>query len=233
MNKRKNDKVNSPTEKESSKRQMTSSNEIKNRGAFILFEGCDRSGKTTQTQLLVKALKDKGHKIEFANFPDRTSDIGKVIDQYLKSTTTDKNFRTMHLLFTANRWELMDGIVKKMKEGTTFIVDRYSYSGIVYSMANGLEGEWCKKMESGLPKPDVVLFLDLSVEDAAKRGDYGKERYEKRAFQQKVRDNYHSIIEDNWKVIDATQSKEAIATQLLEISLKTIEECKNKPIQTI
>jgi len=87
-----------------------------------------------------------------------------------------------------------------MKEGTTFIVDRYSYSGIVYSMANGLEGEWCKKMESGLPKPDVVLFLDLSVEDAAKRGDYGKERYEKRAFQQKVRDNYHSIIEDNWKV---------------------------------
>eukprot|EP00833_Pecoramyces_ruminatium_P006487 jgi/Orpsp1_1/1180519/evm.model.c7180000073760.2 len=82
-------------------------NEIKNRGAFILFEGCDRSGKTTQTQLLLQALKDKGQKVEFANFPDRTSDIGKVIDQYLKSTTNDKNLKSMHLLFTANRWELM------------------------------------------------------------------------------------------------------------------------------
>jgi len=83
MTKRKNDKVTSPTEKESSKRQMTSSNEIKNRGAFILFEGCDRSGKTTQTQLLVKALKDKGHKIEFANFPGNNNKKKKKIYIYI------------------------------------------------------------------------------------------------------------------------------------------------------
>lgn len=87
-----------------------------------------------------------------------------------------------------------------MKQGITYVIDRYAYSGIVYSMANGLDRDWCIKMESNLPKPDVVLFLDLSVEDAAKRGEYGKERYEKRAFQQKVRDNYHGLIEDNWKV---------------------------------
>eukprot|EP00833_Pecoramyces_ruminatium_P015648 jgi/Orpsp1_1/1189680/evm.model.d7180000073708.1 len=120
-----------------------------------------------------------------------------------------------------------------MKEGITYVIDRYSYSGIVYSMANGLDKDWCTKMESGLPKPDVVIFLDLSVEDAAKRGEYGKERYEKKAFQQKVRDNYHGLIEDNWKVIDATKSKDDIAKEILEISLKTIEECKDKPILTI
>ncbi|ORX52600.1 hypothetical protein BCR36DRAFT_324539 [Piromyces finnis] len=205
----------------------------KNRGAFILLEGCDRSGKTTQAQLLLQSLKDKGQNVEFARFPERSSEIGKVIDQYLKSTTNEKNLKSMHLLFTANRWELMEDIVKKIKKGTTYVIDRYAYSGIVYSMANGLDKEWCIRMESNLPKPDIVLFLDLSVEDAAKRGEYGKERYEKKAFQQKVRDNYHQLIEDNWKVIDATQTKEEIAKQLLDLSLKTIEESKNKPIQTI
>ncbi|ORX64686.1 deoxythymidylate kinase-like protein [Anaeromyces robustus] len=228
---------------ESNTKKQTTSNNEKGRGSFILLEGCDRSGKTTQAKLLIEALKEKNQKVEFARFPDRTSEIGKVIDQYLKSSSNDRNLRAVHLLFTANRWELMDGFVKKMKEeGVTYVIDRYAYSGIAYSMANGIDKEWCQKMESGLPKPDVVLFLDLSVEDASKRGEYGLERYEKKAFQQKVRDNYHELIEDNWKVlknnininvIDATQTKEEIAKQLLDISLKTIEESKNKPIQVI
>jgi len=220
-------------EPKAKKPAVTKKGENTNRGAFILLEGCDRSGKTTQAKLLLQALKDKGQKVEFARFPERSSEIGKVIDQYLKSTTNERNLKSMHLLFTANRWEIMEEIVKKMKQGITYVIDRYAYSGIVYSMANGLDKDWCIKMESNLPKPDVVLFLDLSVEDAAKRGEYGKERYEKRAFQQKVRDNYHGLIEDNWKVIDATQTKEEIAQELLDISLKTIEESKNKPIQTI
>jgi len=42
--------------------------------------------------------------------------------------------------------------------------------------------EWCKLPDVGLPAPDLVVFLDMTVEDAAKRGEYGEERYEVRFF---------------------------------------------------
>ena len=49
---------------------------------------------------------------------------------------------------------------------------------------------------------DLVCFLDVSPEEASKRGDYGNEKYEKIEFQAKVRDNYKKLKEDNWEVIN-------------------------------
>lgn len=54
--------------------------------------------------------------------------------------------------------------------------------------------------DSGLIAPDVVLFLDLPLEEAAKRGQYGDERYENLEFQRKVSDVYSRLKEQNWKV---------------------------------
>ena len=101
------------------------------RGAFILFEGVDRCGKTTQSRRLVDHLTGKGVRpvtiqqgvpttlfegtpdqpscmrqvaAELWRFPDRCTPIGRMIDSYLtgKSETDDA---AMHLLFSANRWE--------------------------------------------------------------------------------------------------------------------------------
>lgn len=72
------------------------------RGAFILFEGVDRCGKTTQCGKLVEALQARGLSAELWNFPDRTTHIGRVIDNYLKgSIETDD--AAIHLLFSVNR----------------------------------------------------------------------------------------------------------------------------------
>ena len=64
----------------------------------------------------------------------------------------------------------------------------------------GLDLEWCKKPEIGLPKPDLVLYFELSAEDAAKRGQYGEEIYEKKEFQSRVAENYELLKEPSWKV---------------------------------
>ena len=57
------------------------------------------------------------------------------------------------------------------------MVDRYAHSGVCFSSAKpGLSVEWCKRPDEGLPQPDVVLFMDLSVEAAAQRGGFGGER---------------------------------------------------------
>jgi hypothetical protein len=74
------------------------------RGAFILFEGVDRCGKTTQATRLVKSLCDAGQPAVLMRFPDRETAIGGQIDAYLKGSA-EVDDRAIHLLFSANRWE--------------------------------------------------------------------------------------------------------------------------------
>lgn len=70
------------------------------------------------------------------------------------------------------------------------MVDRYYYSGIVYSAAKqnpALTLEWARKPDEGLPRPDICVYLTISPEEAAKRGGFGEERYEKKDMQERVR----------------------------------------------
>lgn len=63
--------------------------------------------------------------------------------------------------------------------------------------------DWCKQPDIGLPKPDLILFLQLSPEKAAERGNFGNERYENSSFQQKVLQSFYHLMRDktlNWKV---------------------------------
>ena len=87
-------------------------------------------------------------------------------------------------------------ISQTLAKGYTIVCDRYYYSGMVYSAAKqnpSLTLDWARKPEEGLPKPDVVVFLDLNPEEAEKRGGFGDEKYEKRAMQEKVRDLFLSL----------------------------------------
>eukprot|EP00882_Tetradesmus_deserticola_P016282 GHRQ01017380.1.p1 GENE.GHRQ01017380.1~~GHRQ01017380.1.p1 ORF type:complete len:252 (+),score=51.22 GHRQ01017380.1:209-964(+) len=159
------------------------------RGAFILFEGVDRCGKSTQTSLLTKALQDKGVAVESWNFPDRKNTVtGPAIHEYLTGKE-DHNDQTIHLLFSANRWEKSNALLQALQAGTSLVVDRYAYSGVAYSAAKGLAGmdaAWCKAPDSGLPAPDLVVYLELGNAAAAARAGFGEERYEKADFQDKV-----------------------------------------------
>lgn len=74
------------------------------RGAFIVFEGADRAGKSTQCQMLVEHLQAAGVAAELWRFPDRTTAIGKMINSYLTSQA-EIDDAAVHLLFSANRWE--------------------------------------------------------------------------------------------------------------------------------
>ena len=63
-------------------------------------------------------------------------------------------------------------------------MDRYAFSGVAFSAAKSeMDLEWCRQPDRGLPRPDIVFFLDVSGEEAQKRGGYGEERYERKEFQ--------------------------------------------------
>lgn len=103
------------------------------------------------------------------------------------------------------------------------IVDRFSHSGIAYSAAQGLEFEWCKIQERGLPKPDLVLYLELSEEAAAQRSAYGFERYENLEFQAKVNFQYNNLFDQNWKRVHVSSTIEEVGLLVKVEALKMIE----------
>lgn len=104
-----------------------------NRGSLIVIEGVDRSGKSTQCKKLVQSLQNMNIKSHLMSFPDRTTSTGKLIDEYLKNKNCKLNDQAIHLLFTANRWENLEKMKSMLYDGITLVVDRYSYSGIVFS----------------------------------------------------------------------------------------------------
>ncbi|KAJ3684343.1 hypothetical protein LUZ61_013507 [Rhynchospora tenuis] len=123
-----------------------------------------------------------------------------MISSYL-SNESQLDDRAIHLLFSANRWEKRALMERKLKRGTTLIVDRYSYSGVAFSAAKGLDLQWCKAPEEGLIAPDLVLYLDIPPEKAAERGGYGTDRYEKLEFRKKVVEYYYALRNSSWENI--------------------------------
>lgn len=89
------------------------------RGAFILFEGVDRCGKTTQVGML-KEHYAKSKSTEQIRFPERKSAVGQLIDSYLQSNS-NLNDQSIHLLFSANRWEQSDSIESKLAAGCNLV----------------------------------------------------------------------------------------------------------------
>ncbi|KAJ3108553.1 hypothetical protein HDU97_000835 [Phlyctochytrium planicorne] len=179
----------------------------------------------------------------------RTTSLGGIIDQYLQKKI-EFDPRTIHLLFAANRSELMPQIRSKLESGKTIIVDRYAFSGTAYSMAKNeehLDLSWCRNADKGIVKPDLVIYLDSHVEDTSKRSDFGQERYEQADFQLKVRSNFLTLKDDTWKVTylssrfipynfqlyDASLSKEQIAKLILDDVLDTIEKKSSTPVGTL
>ncbi|KAF7129161.1 hypothetical protein RHSIM_Rhsim10G0009900 [Rhododendron simsii] len=204
---------------------MENGHKSDSRGALIVLEGLDRSGKTSQSSRLISYLEGLGHSVESWRFPDRNTGVGQMISSYLtnKSQLDD---HAIHLLFSANRWEKRSLMEAKLRSGTTLIVDRYSFSGVAFSSAKGLDMEWCKAPEMGLLAPDMVLYLDIPPEKAAERGGYGGERYEQLEFQRKVAHSYQLLHDASWKSIDASLPMEDVEKKLKEMVLDCVTTCQ-------
>lgn len=201
------------------------------RGALIVFEGCDRSGKSTQSKILLDKLKVNGYCSELIQFPNRSSTTGELINDYLNKEV-EMDDHAIHLLFSANRWEMAETILKKLNDGINVILDRYAYSGVVYtSSKKGLDFEWCKCSDIGLPEPDVVFFMDqVSTEN---RAAFGKERYETREFQQLVYNNFKKIAGIDgglWVNVDGTRSIEEISHTIFNKTNRLLRRIKHKGV---
>lgn len=199
------------------------------RGALIVIEGLDRSGKSSQCVRLIETLRSMSIPTRYVRFPDRSTAVGGMISQYLQGTS-QLNDHAIHLLFSANRWEAAEGIRRDISNGITVIVDRYSYSGVVYSAAKqnpALSLNWAWQPEVGLPRPDLCLFLGITPQEAAKRGGFGEERYETNAMQTRVRNLYQSLLampqNDDIRIVDAGRPMDIVTEDMIQLVLECIK----------
>lgn len=173
------------------------------RGYLVVFEGIDKSGKTTQSELLAKRLKADGFQVEAISFPVYTTPLGKEIKAFLTSRR-DYPSQVRHMLYAANRWEMEDRMSGWTSQGKLVVVNRYSASNLAYGSASGLPSSWLEGLEEGLPQPNLTLLIDISPETSFERKDEEGDIFEKDLkFLARVREEYVKLSKRrSWMVVN-------------------------------
>ncbi len=176
---------------------------------YIVFEGIDGAGKTTQIELLKDWLVNNGFQVETVVEPT-DSDIGKLIRKLLQdeNATSEYMQKTLGLLFAADRTLLMNDIESFKKEGKVVISDRSFYSSLVYQEP----ADWIEEINKFVKIPDMVILLDLDLKTSVSRTE-GKDEFENEEFLSSVKDKYLELADkhDNFTVIDGNSGPRMVA----------------------
>ena len=196
---------------------------------YIVLEGIDGAGKSTQTELLEQWLTQEGYQIQKIVEPT-TSEIGKLIRNELLNpeSTNDINQQKLTLLFAADRLTLKKEILKaKNNPNKILISDRSFYSSICYQNNSSIDQQWIYQVNLHTPRPDLTILLDLKEDEAIKRCDK-EEVFENLAFLEKTRKNYLNLIntENNIKIVDANQSLEQVQQNIQKIVKEKLEKLR-------
>jgi len=132
---------------------------------FIVLEGIDGCGKTTQARLLYEWFMNEKYNV-FLTAEPTDNRIGKFIKEILSSEEI-LSPETLSLLFSADRYEhIKQEIEPALKDNKIVISERYYYSTIAYQSAQGVDMKWLKEINSFAMKmkPDLAIFLDIRPE---------------------------------------------------------------------
>ena len=170
---------------------------------FIVFDGMDGTGKTTQMRLLCERLNSLGMETVLTCEPS-TSPDGQALRRALSGKEPANNSR-MAALFLIDRIGHNAEIEGWLAEGKTVISDRYYYASMAYQ-GQGENFEWVARMNLDCPhirKPDGAILLDMNPEDSMARIRAGRtsdelEIYETVAQQEKIRAFLKSRLKDDW-----------------------------------
>ena len=179
---------------------------------FIVFEGLDGSGTSTQLKIIGDWLGC------YTTSEPSNSSVGKFIRESLK--TGELSPTTMALLFAADRKEHLEKEIEpRLARGEVVLCDRYTMSSLAYQTAAGVDPEYVEFINKDFRKPDITFYFDVDVETASiRRKERGVEDcYENTLFQSKVRKEYHHLLQNPYLhtcMIYADRSVEEVTKQL-------------------
>jgi len=186
------------------------------KGVFIVVEGLDGSGKTTQAQILSERL-NQTYKAVYTAEPSNGK-TGTFIRECCLYEEKRLPTAVEALLFAADRVEHVENEVKPaLAEGKVVICDRYLYSSLAYQGSAGLSLAWIKKINSYALKPDFAVFIDVPPERVIERLQRKKSVMETLEIQRRVRQVYLKYVRQGGLVlVDGDKPKEAVAGVLYD-----------------
>lgn len=201
---------------------------MRGRGWLICIEGLDKSGKTTQSRLLVEALRKMGFETIYTSEPSG-GEIGRFIEQYILHRRERAPVAVEALLFAADRVDHAEKVIKPMlNEGKIVVSDRYIYSSLAYQGAGGLDLDWIMEINKMAPRPDLAIYLDVPVEVVMERIRRESRRsvMEFREIQVRVREIYLELVRRGLLVL--INGNRPIASVSQDIQRVVVERLKLK-----
>ena len=201
--------------------------DMSNRGKFIVFEGTDGSGKSTQIKLLAKYLEEKGISCYVTREPT-DSPFGALLRSCLNGRVETDEY-TIAAMFAADRldhiYNQVNGMLKKLEEGTTVLCDRYYMSSFAYN-GEFVDTEWVISLNEAARRalhPDVTIFIDTPIEEAMRRVNRRSEtdRYETLEKQFKIREKYFELFtrfkEENVHIVPSESDRDGTQAHIRRI----------------
>lgn len=190
---------------------------------FLVFEGIDGAGKTTQASILFEALMRKGHNVLLTREPDGT-DLGEHVGDWLRRYPARSDMTELLLFCAARAEHVSQVIMPAIHQGRLVICDRYISSTLAYQgYGRGMDLEMIweanKQATFGL-EPRLTILLDVPVGTAEiRKGTENLDTFEteRLSFRQRVRDGYLEMAAqapERWLVVDGALSEDAVADRI-------------------
>jgi len=206
------------------------------KGKFIVIDGIDGCGSTTQTTKLGANLIEKGIKVHLTREPSQFL-VGKLLRQYLQNETAP--IATDALLFAADRVEhYYHEILPKLEEGYVVVSDRYVEASVAYQSAQALleqkienspfkamNRDWVKTINKFAPSPDLTFIIDIDprISLSRKNPTIALEKFETVTFLDSVREIYLERARTlNHIVVEGGKSVEEVATLIFNTLMSII-----------
>lgn len=200
------------------------------RGFFIVLEGIDGSGKTTQARLLAEALRHEGYEVVLTREPS-DGPLGRWLRRYLAGSPRRLSPELELAWFMADRREHVENLIRPaLEHGKIVISDRYYCSSMAYQGALGLDPEEILAVHRDLViEPDVVILLTLPLGEAlARRRGQARQLSEGSAYLKRVAAIYDTLKGETVRRISSLDTPENTHARVMEVVLQALAVCAGK-----
>lgn len=218
---------------------------MENKAKLVVLEGLDGSGKSTQFERLGEYLSAKGTKLKTISFPDYDQPSSALVKMYLSgefsNNAEDVNAYAASSFYAVDRYASYKKFWEKdYNDGAFVLAARYVTSNCIYQMVKLSDDKWDEYIQwledyeynkMGLPRPDMVIFLDMPVEISQKlmSGRYDGDESKKDIHEANVKflndcrkAALYTAEKKGWKIIDCSDGEKPLSIDVISEKIKRL-----------